>query len=623
MSSKNIYLFLIFLFVGCGKEGKNQNISLFDKQWHLKNTGQKLFINEVGKPGVDINLTYPSQYTGKGVNVLVTDSGVDFFHPDLEKNMKPNSFIDITNSSAPRVLNKYKLEFGESHHGTSVAGIIGSSINPNNQFRGIAPDVKIASANYMSTFRLNYISSLMNAQMFIYVYAANNDIKVINESYGAPAFSSTSFSLGTLKPLNDIIKDNIKKAGAGFIIVRAAGNDACSQAYAEKILKAKGLSYRRVYETLESLTPNSFSSLDSDMIEILKAIRPTLSQMDSDNTNPYRIAVAALSANGNIANYSSIGANIWVTGLSGSESSVRANDGIFHSPIFKKDYPEILTTRIAGMPSKGDYSLFDLGFLSENKKLNYTANFNGTSAAAPTVSGVIALLLEANPNLSFRDVKHILAKTSNKDKLTADPKPYCIKILEKIGNYNANFSQLWNIGWVQNKAGNTFHNFYGFGLIDADRAIEMAKNFHSPFGSGNQVEVIDIKPENIDVGAGMSASSSLNMNRNLSIEAVQVTPFIEADWPDGLGIVLESPSGTKSTLLYPGNSLIALENDSKIKNLSYPIKNYSKVNSTTGGVYLSNAFYEESSNGDWKLTLLNSSHSPAKLTGWRIKILGH
>ncbi|KAB8033397.1 S8 family serine peptidase [Fluviispira multicolorata] len=622
MSSKNIYLLLILLLAGCGKDGKSHNNSLFDKQWHLKNTGQKLFINEVGKAGVDINLTFPSKFTGKGVNVLVTDTGVDFYHVDLEKNMKPNSFIDFTNAIGLRVLNKYKLEFGESHHGTSVAGIIGSSVNADNHFRGIAPDVKIASANYLSNYKIISIATLLGSEMFIYDFAANNNIKIINESYGSPAFNPGSFYLGPDIHLNNVIKNNIKNAGAGFIIVRSAGNATCSQYYAEKILKAKGYSYWRVNDILETLTPNSFSTLNIDMTEILKAIRPTLSQMDEDKTNPYRIVVAALSANGNIAYYSSIGANIWVTGLSGSESSVRANDGIFHSPISKMEYPEILTTRIAGMPSKGDYSLFDIGFLVENKKLNYTANFNGTSAAAPTVSGVIALMLEANPNLSFRDVKHILVKTSNRDKLTPDPKPYCIKILEKIGNFNPNFSQLWNVNWVQNQAGNVFHNFYGFGLIDADRAIEMARNFHSPFGT-NQIEINEKKPENMNVGAGISSTSNLNIGNNLSIEAVQVTPFIEADWPDGLGIVLQSPRGTKSTLLYPGNSLIALENDRKIKNYSYPVKDYSKVDTTSGGVYLSNAFYEERSDGEWKLTLLNSSQHPAKLTGWKIKIIGH
>ena len=49
-----------------------------------------------------------------------------------------------------------------------------------------------------------------------------------------------------------------------------------------------------------------------------------------------------------------------------------------------------------------------------NSNCNYTSHFNGTSSAAPTVAGVIALMLDANPNLTWRDVKHILATTSAK-----------------------------------------------------------------------------------------------------------------------------------------------------------------------------------------------------------------
>src|SRR5262249_12056459 len=46
---------------------------------------------------------------------------------------------------------------------------------------------------------------------------------------------------------------------------------------------------------------------------------------------------------------------------------------------------------------------------------NYTSRFNGTSAAAPMVSGVIALMLQANPQLSYRDVQEILVRTSRQN----------------------------------------------------------------------------------------------------------------------------------------------------------------------------------------------------------------
>jgi len=46
---------------------------------------------------------------------------------------------------------------------------------------------------------------------------------------------------------------------------------------------------------------------------------------------------------------------------------------------------------------------------------DYTDCFNGTSAAAPMVSGVAALILQANPELGWRDVHAILAHSAKKN----------------------------------------------------------------------------------------------------------------------------------------------------------------------------------------------------------------
>ena len=45
----------------------------------------------------------------------------------------------------------------------------------------------------------------------------------------------------------------------------------------------------------------------------------------------------------------------------------------------------------------------------------YTSRFGGTSAATPLVSGVIALMLEANPNLTYRDVQEILVRSARQN----------------------------------------------------------------------------------------------------------------------------------------------------------------------------------------------------------------
>ncbi|MBD3561222.1 S8 family serine peptidase, partial [Planktothrix sp. FACHB-1355] len=134
----------------------------------------------------------------------------------------------------------------------------------------------------------------------------------------------------------------------------------------------------------------------------------------------YAIAVGAINKDGEQTTYSEPGTPLLVSAYSSSLGEGRS----------------ITTTDLVGADG------YDPG--------DYTTSFGGTSAAAPLVSGVIALMLEANPNLSWRDVQHILAKTANKN----NPED------EK--------------GWVQNGAKLWVNDKYGFGAIDAFKAVNTA-----------------------------------------------------------------------------------------------------------------------------------------------------
>jgi hypothetical protein len=87
-----------------------------------------------------------------------------------------------------------------------------------------------------------------------------------------------------------------------------------------------------------------------------------------------------------------------------------------------------------------------------------SGNTQGTSFAAPLVSGVVALMLEANPNLGYRDIQTILAMSA---KQFSDPNT----VWEK--NHAAQSSG-WNGG-----AMHVSHD-YGFGKVDALAANDVA-----------------------------------------------------------------------------------------------------------------------------------------------------
>lgn len=80
-----------------------------------------------------------------------------------------------------------------------------------------------------------------------------------------------------------------------------------------------------------------------------------------------------------------------------------------------------------------------------------TNGFGGTSAAAPAVAGVVALMLQAAPDLGWRDVQHILVRTSSK----VDPRDR-------------------REPWTRNEAGHWHSHGFGFGLVNATKAVVLS-----------------------------------------------------------------------------------------------------------------------------------------------------
>jgi subtilisin family serine protease len=98
------------------------------------------------------------------------------------------------------------------------------------------------------------------------------------------------------------------------------------------------------------------------------------------NGSRFVIDVAALNAAGHVQSYSNYGTNILVSAGAAA-----------------------VTTDLLGV---NGYNT------ATGTTGDYASDFGGTSAAAPVVTGVIALMLEANQNLGWRDVREILATSA-------------------------------------------------------------------------------------------------------------------------------------------------------------------------------------------------------------------
>lgn len=167
------------------------------------------------------------------------------------------------------------------------------------------------------------------------------------------------------------------------------------------------------------------------------------------------------------------------------------------------------------------------GVATIDPNCNYTGQINGTSAAAPSISGVVALMFEANPSLTWQDVGFILAKTARK--IDAD-----IATGARATSFTAAGKLDLDLPWQTNSAGFNFQNRYGFGMIDADAAVKLAKAFAAPAGR----RATDL------VAAGAASAAADSGGGKYTVNSAAVT-FADAAAVTGqMRVELELTNGT-------------------------------------------------------------------------------
>ena len=109
----------------------NSSLSwLFDPlaphSWHLGNYGQKSFASKPGKPGWDpgIGAVHRMGYSGRGIRIAVSDTGLETTHEDLSENMLDGEHRNYKLSGSVWVGDP---ETDGMAHGTSVSGLIAAT----------------------------------------------------------------------------------------------------------------------------------------------------------------------------------------------------------------------------------------------------------------------------------------------------------------------------------------------------------------------------------------------------------------------------------------------------------------------------------------------------------------
>uniref|UniRef100_A0A8C7L8N2 Proprotein convertase subtilisin/kexin type 6 n=1 Tax=Oncorhynchus kisutch TaxID=8019 RepID=A0A8C7L8N2_ONCKI len=230
---------------------------------------------------------------------------------------------------------------------------------------------------------------------------------------------------------------------------------------------------------------------------------------------------------------------VWASGNGGRQGDHCSCDGYTNSIYTisissttengnKPWYLEVCSSTLATTYSSGEF--YDRKIVTTDLRQRCTDGHTGTSVSAPMVAGVIALTLEANPLVSWRDIQHLLVKTSRPVHLKAND-------------------------WKTNAAGHRVSHLYGFGLVDAEGMVVEAKKWRSVPTQHTCTRMSERRTRYIRADQSLnntitSTGCTEQAEQHVSyVEHVVVKVLVVHPRRGDLEVSLISPSGTRSQLL--------------------------------------------------------------------------
>ena len=278
-------------------------------------------------------------------------------------------------------------------------------------------------------------------------------------------------------------------------------------------------------------------------------------------------AVCAVNHNDVRSAYSEVGANLWICAPSGDGSL---------------GLPGIATTRNGS---------------------RYTTAFSGTSAAAPIVSGVAALVRATNPDLTWRDVKLILAASARR-------------------NDRSNSGWLSGARKYNNARGEryAFNHAYGFGVVDAGAAVALAEGWTTVPAlreiEGESGDLDLALPDARSLGSGTTVTTSVAMDSYVGfIEFVEINATFDHPSFRDLQLDLVSPSGARSRLTHAVYRT-RVGSDGTVTQAVTPL--------TAPFRFGSARHLGENAAGTWRLEIIDLiPENAGTLQSWSLTIYGH
>lgn len=606
-------------------EGGEQPQGVLDpdlaSQWHFQNTAgvytgrdnniTPAIFDTLGFDGTGVTIGIVRQPPPAGQGV--TTEHFERAHPDLTTNFNEDlsQFVDLTLEPADRVL-------------TAQVGLVGAERDNGVNGHGIAPGARFAT--------LNQGTGLQYSQMLEHEID-QIDIKVIPTG-GSNSFTSDQFNRGFD---NEFVRDSFNNAlefgrnGLGTVLIFSGGfsvntinfgsiNGGTNGLFSIAMSDPDGPGTIGVDADENIKIPTAVDPMNTPRSalfnpdfydgagesDILDGNALSLTELGDTNsmdvTNVWTAGPSYVVAQANLFPFASdrrtllinavsedggadmsqaIGPAVFASVYTGTSNALSFGDNPIGAPPFLIQRPRGVVSTVPG----GTETTFPPGSRVDELPNSSTFSnvpdyFEATTNSATTAAGIVALMLDANPNLTIRDIQHILFESvfdSTRSSVIRFPNfnaanPY-------IG-FNSPGSSFWQLSaaFRETPSGtvNLRHSdVYGFGMIDAELAVTKAATWtgapdpvildsgviteetEDELGRDQMpVEIADATfggqdPNFFTVLPGTVDVYDFCVRPNIVIEAIEVEMTIEGSGSNDLFIQLTSPNGTRSNLLYP------------------------------------------------------------------------
>ncbi|KAL4229144.1 Proprotein convertase subtilisin/kexin type 7 [Mactra antiquata] len=271
--------------------------------------------------------------------------------------------------------------------------------------------------------------------------------------------------------------------------------------------------------------------------------------------------------------------------------TIGAVDETGHMPFYSEECASMLAVTFSSGSNSRTRDIVTTDWTSRlgTSRSGCTEHHTGTSAAAPIAAGLIALMLEAQPCLTWRDVQYLIVITA-------------LKVDIDIAHWQKNGAGLWH------------SHKHGFGLMSAWRLVNAAKVWDQvPW-----LTAVQYKEDNVDLSITKGSKNPLILLHTVTeydvnsydlyiMETVQVTLTLTHPCRGHLDIRLKSPSGTES--------VIGASRPNDNSSAGFDKWTFSTVRC-----------WGESAIGEWKLIITDTDDSPrygeGVLKSWALKLYG-